>query len=442
MTQQRFRWYGRFRKTIRFLSLFLLISALFAAQGQAAAKAPAPSGLDTRAIFERYADRIVKVQVVESKSGAESIIGTGFFVSQKGHLITNYHVVSKYIQFPERYKVQVLGRTGEPRDAVILGIDVLSDLAVLKDSVPADAYFSLTAADLPQGTHLFSLGHPRNISLSIVEGTHNGYFKQSSLKQIHFTGSLNPGMSGGPAITASGVVAGINVTTAGNQVGFLVPVSKAVDLLSKTRLNGNTTSPDFTEAVRSQVLKFQESTVPDDLIKSGKTVRLGNYDLPGQLSTLFECNADSYVEPHKLYETVTHACSNKEDIYISNSLRTGSIKIQHQLITTDKLNQYRFYNLYSEFFKSYGGPWSGSEEELTKYECRAGTVEHNGAIFKTLFCARAYKKLPGVYDVAFKAAALGDRKQGLVTSLYLTGVSFEKGMLLSRDYLEKISWKK
>jgi len=422
--------------------VLLLTSALFAASALAAKKAAEPTGSDTRAIFERYADRIVKVQVVESKSGAESIIGSGFFVSQKGHLITNYHVVSKFIQFPDRYKVQVLGRTGEPRNAIILGIDVLSDLAVLKDSAPSDAYFTLAALDLPQGTHLFSLGHPRNISLSIVEGTHNGYFKQSSLKQIHFTGSVNPGMSGGPAITASGTVAGVNVATAGNQVGFLVPVSKAVDLLSKTRLNGNTTSPDFTESVRSQVLKFQDSTIPDDLIKSGKTVRLGNYDLPGQLSSLFECNADSYVEPHKLYETVTHSCSNKEDIFISNSLRTGSIKIQHQLITTDKLNRYRFYNLYSDIFKMYNGSWTGSEEELTKYACRMGTVEHNGAVFKTMFCARAYKKLPGVYDVAFKAAALGDRNQGLVTSLFLTGVSFEKGMLLSRDYLEKISWKK
>ncbi|HAK59855.1 MAG TPA: peptidase S1, partial [Nitrospiraceae bacterium] len=59
----------------------------------------------------------------------------------------------------------------------------------------------------------------------------------------------------------------------------------------------------------------------------------------------------------------------------------------------------------------------------------------------TLFCARSYRKLPGLYDVVFKAAVLGQADRGLETTLVLSGVTYEKALRLSRDYLEKISWK-
>ena len=68
---------------------------------------------------------------------------------------------------------------------------------------------------------------------TIVEGTYNGLVEHSYTDRIHFTGALNPGMSGGPAVTAGGAVVGVNVATrrGGQLISFLVPARFAEALL-------------------------------------------------------------------------------------------------------------------------------------------------------------------------------------------------------------------
>src|SRR3990167_1867957 len=67
------------------------------------------------------------------------------------------------------------------------------------------------------------MGHPLGLDLAIVPGSANGLLEKSLYDKIHFSGNINPGMSGGPALDAQGRVVGINVATAGEAVGFLVP---------------------------------------------------------------------------------------------------------------------------------------------------------------------------------------------------------------------------
>ena len=62
------------------------------------------------------------------------------------------------------------------------------------------------------------------------------------------------------------------------------------------------------------------------------------------------------------------------------------------------------------------------------------------AAFKAVLCARQYVKLPGLYDAVFRGATLGARNVGVVTTLSLSGASFENVQLLSRRYMEAIQW--
>ena len=82
----------------------------------------------------------------------------------------------------------------------------------------------------------------------------------------------------------------------------------------------------------------------------------------------------------------------------------------------------------------------GNEEEVTRFECKSGTLRRSGMTFKTAFCARGYKKLRGLYDVVFKAAVFGSDDSGLETELEISGVSFEKAVGLTKGYLEMITW--
>src|SRR5687768_525245 len=128
----------------------------------------------TADVFRRYADRVVKIQVVETASAAKASIGSGFFVTERGHIVTNYHVVSDLIHAPERYRAEVIEGQGPPRVVTVLGVDVVHDLALLAADYRPRTHFTLGPASVEQGNRLYSLGHPEDLGLSIVEGTYNG----------------------------------------------------------------------------------------------------------------------------------------------------------------------------------------------------------------------------------------------------------------------------
>src|SRR6185436_14285465 len=88
-----------------------LASALIIVAVAAANVTPAPlagqlTSTTTPEVFRRFGERVVKVQVVESSSAAKSTLGSAFFVTAKGHLVTNYHVISQLVHAPNRYRVE------------------------------------------------------------------------------------------------------------------------------------------------------------------------------------------------------------------------------------------------------------------------------------------------------------------------------------------------
>jgi hypothetical protein len=239
--------------------------------------------------------------VQESGSKAKASIGSAFFVSDTGHLVTNYHVVSQVVHHPERYVASFVADSDESIAVEVVDVDVPHDLAVVKADIASPSFFELEPVDAPQGLRLYSMGHPLDLGLNIVEGTYNGFLKHALDQRINFTGSLNPGMSGGPAITADGRVAGINVSTAGEQVSFLVPVHWAIALLERT------VAPEFERprsllaAVRDQVFEYQRDYVSVLLASSPPTVTLGGFQLPTEPAAFFDCWADAYRDAGATY---------------------------------------------------------------------------------------------------------------------------------------------
>jgi hypothetical protein len=396
---------------------------------------------ETQNIFGKYSDRVVKIQVVEKGSGAKAVIGSGFFVNPYGRIITNYHVISKMVLHPDRYRAELVETTGEVRVLSVISVDVINDLSLVKAEVNDTPFFEIAAGEPQQGTRLYSMGFPRDIGLSIVEGTYNGLMKHALYKKIHFTAPINPGMSGGPAINASGEVVGVNVSSRGQGISFLVP-AEAIARLMKSAGPEKREPQSFLEDIRSQILVHQDVFFSDDLIKSGQTVRIGDYRLPGQLSRFFKCWGDSNLTQKFPHHVISHRCSTDDSIYISAEHSSGIMSFSHRYITRDGINSFRFNHLYSGLFEEWKHYMAGNEEEVTRFECESGTLRRGEITFKTAFCARGYRKLRDLYDVVFKAAALASDHSGLETELRISGVSFEKAVDLTKGYLEMITWEK
>jgi hypothetical protein len=396
----------------------------------------------TPEIFKQYSAPVAKIEDVETGSAAKASIGTGFFVDAGGRVVTNYHVISKLVHAPERYRIELTDVAGQTGTAAVLGVDVVYDLAVLRASRRAKGFLSFESNIVEQGTRLYSLGHPRDLGLTIVEGTHNGLLQHTLYPKVHFTGSLNPGMSGGPTLSPAGRVVGVNVATEGNQISFLVPAERAMALLEKTAKVEISVPESFLPEVGRQIEANQARYLAGMFGAGTPRVALGAYDLPTKPTEFFRCWADALRRKELPYVSVSHDCSTDDYIFVSSDQSSGIVRFAHQLLSTGELNPLRFFTLYSSQFQAGNAAMFGNEEEITPFRCRTRNVKAASGTLKAVVCARQYLKLPGLYDAVLKAATLGTRNAGLLSVLSLSGVSFDNVQVISRRYLENIKWRR
>jgi serine protease Do len=420
-------------------SALLLLLLVAPARSQAPADSTATAfDAITSDVFRRYADRIVKIQVVEIRSGARASIGTGFFVSSDGLVVTNYHVVASVINAPSRYRAEVIEPAGVTRPVRILGLDAVHDLAVVRADVTERPFFAISRPTLPQGTRLFSLGHPRDLALSIVEGTYNGLHPYALYPRVHLTAPLNPGMSGGPTIDRNGRVIGVNVSTQGNQVSFLVPVGHVIPLLDRAQRGEPPTAS--LRHVGNQLKQHQAAYLRDMFDSTTKSVDLGPFRVATQPAPYFRCWGDADDSEEESYETVWHRCITDDDVYLDDDQSTGSLYITHQLVRTRTLNRSRFFAAYSEIFGTDNSP-SGSKEYVTSWECSTRNVRTAVMPMRTVLCMRRYRRFEQLYDAFLKVAVLGHGDVGLVSTLNLTGVTHDNITRLTERYLGTIGWR-
>jgi S1-C subfamily serine protease len=148
--------------------------------------------------------------IIMPDHGRPRAIGSGFFVTKNGYLLTNHHVVKDAHKVEVKYGDQVL-------PAEVVSEDKGHDLAVLKvkgDNFPALPISRKDAAEL--GQEVFTIGFP-NIQLQGVEPKYTDG-KISSLagiqddpSQYQISVPVQPGNSGGPLCDANGEVVGIVV---------------------------------------------------------------------------------------------------------------------------------------------------------------------------------------------------------------------------------------
>ena len=172
------------------------------------------------------------IRVIESvvTIRAESAMGSGFFISETGYLITNYHViVGKHI-------VDIDLSNQMRLEAQILQANQDFDLALLK--VNGSGFKALPIGNLKEnivGEEVFAIGTPRlpELAQSVTKGIISGIRKFQEKEFLQTDVALNPGNSGGPLVNSKGEVLGIVtwgiVETEG--LAFCIPIKTALEKL-------------------------------------------------------------------------------------------------------------------------------------------------------------------------------------------------------------------
>ena len=171
-----------------------------------------------------------------------------------------------------------------------------------------------------------------------------------------------------------------------------------------------------------------------------KTVQLGPYQLITEPAPFFRCWADATRRQELPYETVRHQCSTDDQLFIAGDQSTGVVDLEHEMLSTRKLNPAQFFSLYTNIFTTDNTP-GGEEEHVTSWRCGTRNVRNASLPMRAVLCLRRYRKLGELYDGVLKVAVLGRNDSGLVSTLTMSGVTFENVDRLARRYLEKISWK-
>ncbi len=196
------------------------------------------------ALYKEANPGVVAIGVFSEEGG--SGLGSGFVFDDKGHIITNYHVVRSAtdleVDFPSGLKTR----------GTVIGTDADSDIAVVKVDVPPENLYPLPLGDsdaLQVGQAVVAIGNPHGLdgsmSTGIVsslgrtmdslhEAPGGAYFTAGDI--IQTDAAINPGNSGGPLLNLDGEVIGINVAIQAGSfditgqpvnsgIGFSVPIN-------------------------------------------------------------------------------------------------------------------------------------------------------------------------------------------------------------------------
>lgn len=192
-----------------------------------------------------YLRRFFDPRSMPNSPRSRSSMGSGFVLTEDGYIVTNNHVVegadSVVVRFSDRREY----------DAVIVGLDELSDLALLKIEAESLPILPLAKPDqLKVGEWVLAIGSPFGLDFSVTAGIVSAMGRSLPTETndnyvpfIQTDVAINPGNSGGPLFNLSGEVVGVNsqiYTRSGGSIGlsFAIPVSVVRDVIDQLRDGG------------------------------------------------------------------------------------------------------------------------------------------------------------------------------------------------------------
>ncbi len=196
-------------------------------------------------------------------------MGSGVLVSPDGYIITNTHVVDNAME------IVVTIKGGKSYDAQLVGMDNLTDIALLKIEDENLPFATLgDSDDLIVGEWAIALGNPLGLfdvsnQPTATAGIISGIEIDFGLKDeghvyqdmVQTDAAINPGNSGGPLVNAIGEVIGINtfIMTGSNHstgsigIGFAIPINRVKDVAEDLKKHGKV-ERSYTTGVHVQAI--------------------------------------------------------------------------------------------------------------------------------------------------------------------------------------------
>lgn len=164
-----------------------------------------PEGSPFEDFFRDFEDR----QQERNRSRKSQALGSGFFISEDGYVVTNNHV----IEDADEIMIELL--SGEDLEATLIGRDPKTDIALLKvESDTPLPFVSFGDSDVARvGDWVMAVGNPLGQGFSVSAGiisARNRFLSGTYDDYIQTDAAINQGNSGGPLFNMEGQVIGVN----------------------------------------------------------------------------------------------------------------------------------------------------------------------------------------------------------------------------------------
>ena len=176
---------------------------------------------------------------------SETAVGSGFFISGDGYIVTNNHVVASGKSF------EVTTDDGKTYQAKVIGTDPQTDIALIKVSVPTDFPYVKFAANEPRvGDWVLVVGNPFGLGGTVTAGIVSAHGRDIGAGPyddfIQIDAPVNKGNSGGPTFNVKGEVIGVNTaiySPSGGSVGvaFDIPAETVKLVVEQLKEKGHVT---------------------------------------------------------------------------------------------------------------------------------------------------------------------------------------------------------
>src|SRR6476469_7689740 len=196
-------------------------------------------------VTERVGPAVVRVETGSKGPGARQRggLGSGIVISPDGLVLTNSHVVGTSKQ------IRLRDNEGMITDARVLGVDPDTDLALLRADGVRDLHYALlgNSKNLRRGQLVVAIGNPLGFESTVTAGVVSALGRsirsvsgRTIEDVIQTDAALNPGNSGGPLVSSSAEVIGINTAIINGAQGicFAVASNTAQFVLSEIIRHG------------------------------------------------------------------------------------------------------------------------------------------------------------------------------------------------------------
>jgi len=405
---------------------------------------------DNDLLYKKVKPYVYQVKTSQSAESSKASYGTGFVVDgDEGLMLTNYHVVATYIQDEDdRYKIFVTDKD-EVQEAEVLDFNVIYDLALIKVKKKFKDQLKLRKKIPGRGETIYSMGLPKDLNISLVEGNYNGVIKSGIYERILMSTPVNSGMSGGPTVDKWGRVIGVNVSILLNSqnISFSVPIERGRKLIDSYReRKGPLPRKEYVNHISGQM-----DLIENELFKSMK-------DNPGTSNTVGDweffppdktgkCWSKNDYSEKRTFKYSRQSCFLQGAAYIDSRIYAGSYEVMYLALEGLKRNRFQFADIVNSYFN--GKDFlknvytrNSNKKELTKYSCDQGIITNkNDIAFRYVYCLNGYIKYDGHYRMYFKAASLGDKRKALVMKLKVDGFSKDGMMSFVKEQLDSIKKK-